>query len=100
MERQITIDLFNDYGFNWQPPVKKEYEPDWSQLQYQNMYKSKEFIESKFTGHWEHIPGFDIIISKMSDKITSPLEEINECYNIANVKDRNNTNFFELKDCQ
>ena len=101
LERQITIDVLNDVGFNWQPPTRQEYEPDWTQLEYQNLYKRREFIENKFRGHWEHIPGFDKIITKMSERITSPLEEINERYYIANVEiteDRNNTDFFEFKD--
>lgn len=97
LERQIAIDVLNDLGFNWQLPVRQEYQPDWSQLEYQNIYKKREFIESKFTGHWEHIPGFDKIITKMSEKITSPLKEINERYYIAN-EIRNSPDFFEFKD--
>ena len=93
---EILIDL-NDIGFNWQPPSKTEYEPDWTQLQYQNMYKTNEFIESKFSGHYQHIPGFNLIISKMVERIKTPLEEINERYSIID-EHRNDSDFLELED--
>lgn len=100
-ENFITIDLETDPNFKWGDTWGAKPLVDWSQLEYQNMYKRREFIESKFTGQWEHLPGFENVITKMSEKITSPLEEINERYYIANVEiteDRNNTDFFEFKD--
>ena len=49
-KREIEVDVLNDVGFNWQPPSKKEFEPDWTQLQYQNIYKSPDYVASKFSG--------------------------------------------------
>ena len=40
---------------------------DWSKLQYNNIYKSYEYFESRFSGDYSHIPGFDKIIQNMGN---------------------------------
>ena len=98
-EYNIKIDLENDPNFQWTNTLLTEPVIDWEKLQYQNHYKRREFVESKFRGHWEHIPGFDKIITKITERITSPLEEINERYYITN-ENRDNTDFSEFKNSQ
>ena len=96
-ENIISIDLENNPHFQWGDTWGAKPLVDWTQLQYQNMYKTNEFIESKFPGHYQHIPGFNIIISKMVERIKTPLEEINERYSIID-EHRNDSDFLELED--
>ena len=96
-ERQIDVDVLNDFGFNWKLPT--EFEPDWTQLQYQNMYKSPDYVASKFPNGFSNLIGFDQIIRNIANKIRTPLEEITYCYNIID-EERNNSNISEFEDCQ
>ena len=82
-KREIEVDVLNDVGFNWQPPSKKEFEPDWTQLQYQNIYKSPDYVASKLSGDFSHLPGFDTIIINIANKMRTPYEEINSRCNSA-----------------
>ena len=100
-KREIEVDVLNDVGFNWKPPSKKEFEPNWALLQYQNMYKSPDYIASKFsTGDFSHLPGFDEIIKNISNKMRTPYEEINSRYSILDDENGDNSNISQLKDCQ
>ena len=99
-KREIEVDVLNDVGFNWQPPSKKEFEPDWTQLQYQNIYKSPDYVASKFSGDFSHLPGFDTIIINIANKMRTPYEEINSRYSILDDENGNNSNISQLEDCQ
>ena len=48
-------------------------------IQYNNLYHSYEFYESKFPYGHENIPGFNLIISSVVEnaKINNPLKEYN-----------------------
>lgn len=97
----IEIDL-NDPRFDYsiKPPKDKV---NWSKLQYNNIYKSYDYFDSRFSGDYSHIPGFDLIIQQMAESALTPFEEmqqrISEAY-LYNDNERNNTNISEFKDSQ
>ncbi len=49
---------------------------DWNQLQYQQIYKSPEYVASKFSGDFSNITGFDKIIENIALNTMTPLEEL------------------------
>ncbi len=74
---------------------------DWSKLQYNNTYKTYDYFDSRFTGDYSHIPGFDVIINKMVEKALTPYEEIQQRISDAllyNDNERNYSGFSEFKD--
>ena len=56
---------------------KTQFMVDESRLQYNQLYKSYEFYDSKFSDGYENIPGFEKIIEKIVEKSkdNSPLIE-------------------------
>jgi len=69
--------------FNYSTPTNEEKGYiilDYSQVQYNQIYKSFEFYDDKFPEGYENIPGFDKIIEKIVEKSkdNSPLEEYNK----------------------
>ena len=72
----IEVDL-NDscFDFSIKPQGDKV---DWSKLQYNNIYKSFDYYDSRFSGDYSHIPGFDLIIEKLAKTALTPLQEIEQ----------------------
>lgn len=98
---EIEIDVVNNPMFRWADTLTIPDVVDWKQLQYQNIYKSPDYVASKFTGDYSHLIGFDKIIENIAKKTKSPLDELISLYNIANEqKDRDNTNISQFKDCK
>lgn len=96
--KYIEIDL-NDQCFDWS--IKQKDKVDWTKLQYSTHYKSFDFFDSRFTGDYSHIPGFDIIIEKMVENALTPYEEMqHRIYDslLYNDDERNDTSFSEFKD--
>lgn len=97
----IEVDL-NDpcFDFSIKPQGLKL---DWSRLQYNKLYKSFDYFDSRFNGDYSHIPGFDLIIDKMAQNASSPLEEmeqrISEAVLYNNEQQRNDSNISEFKNC-
>ena len=98
--KQIEIDLNDprlDYSIK-QPRDKL----DWSKLQYNNSYKSFDYFDSRFSGDYSHIPGFDLIIQNMADKALTPYEEmqqrISEALLYNDDDERIDSNISEFKD--
>ena len=81
--REIEVDVLNDFGFSWKLPTQTEFEPDWTQLQYQNIYKSPDYVASKFPSGFSNLPGFDKIMKNIANKMRTPLEEITYLSNSA-----------------
>jgi hypothetical protein len=72
----IEVDL-NSPCFDWSiKPLGDQL--DWSKLQYNNIYKSYDYFESRFSGDYSHILGFDKIIEKMANHSLTPLEEMEQ----------------------
>lgn len=74
---------------------------DWSKLQYTNIYQTYDYFDSRFSGNYSHIPGFNLIIQKMADKALTPYEEIQQRISDAllyNDDERNDSSFSEFKD--
>lgn len=97
----IEVDL-NDPCFDFS--IKPQgLQIDWSKLQYNNLYKSFDYFDSRFSGDYSHIPGFDLIIDKMAQSASSPLEEmeqrISESLLYNNEQQGINTNISEFKNC-
>ena len=58
--------------------LTKESNIDYCKLQYNDYYKSFEFVASKFPKGWESFPNFDLVINDIANNIKlTPLEEIN-----------------------
>ena len=97
-----NIDWLNDKGFQWYNSSILKPVVDWNKLQYQNTYKSTDYVASKFSGDWSNIPGFDKVIEQMSVRQLTPLEEMQERYNVAinHNEQRDHSNIPEFKDCQ
>ena len=49
---------------------------DWEKVRYNTFYKQPDFFINRFPEGFINIPGFDDIIDKMVDNVTSPLEEM------------------------
>ena len=97
--KQIEINL-NDpcFDFSLKPPRNIV---DCSKLQYNNIYKTYDYFDSRFSGDYTHIPGFDIIIQKMAEKALTPYEEIQQRISDAllyNDNERIYSSFSEFKD--
>ena len=101
-EYNITIDLENDPNFQWEDTWGSKPLVDWNQLQYQQIYKSTDYVASKFSGDFSNIKGFDKIIENIAMNTMTPLEELLSRYNIANEQqeDRDDTNISQLQNCQ
>lgn len=97
----VIVDVLHDEGFQWNSQPDQQTAVDWNQLQYQNMYQSYDYMASKFSGDWSNIPGFDKVIEQMSGRQLSPLEELQERYNVAidHNESKHNPNISEFKDC-
>lgn len=94
----IEVNL-NDDCFNYS--IRFTDDVNWSKLQYNNIYKSFDYFDSRFTCDYSHIPGFDIIIQKMAENALTPYEEIQQRISEAllyNDNERIDSNFFEFKD--
>jgi hypothetical protein len=102
IEYNITIDLENDPNFQWGDTWGAKPLVDWNQLQYQNIYKSSEYVASKFTGDFSHLQGFEKIIENIATKTITPLDELISRYNIANEQqeDRDDTNIPQFQNSQ
>lgn len=97
----VVVDVLNDEGFQWNNSSIQKPVVDWSQLQYQNTYKTYDYVASKFAGDWSNIPGFDKVIEQISDRQMTPLEELQERFNVAinhNDESKHNPNIPKLKD--
>ena len=97
----------NNPHFQWGNTLEEKPIVDWTQLQYQNIYKSPEYVASKFSGDFSHLLGFDEIIKNISNKIRTPSQEMNDIINSVDFistsiidEERNNSNISEFKDCQ
>ena len=101
-EREVEIDVVNNPMFQWSETLNQPSVVDWNQLQFQNIYKTPEYVASKFSGDFSHLSGFDKIIENIAIKSTTPLEELLSRYNIANEyqEDRDNTNISEFQNSQ
>ena len=76
---------------------------DWSRLQYNNIYKTYDYFDSRFSGDYSHIPGFDSIINKMAQNALTPFEEMEQRIYEAllyNDEQRIDSNISEFKDSQ
>lgn len=94
----IEVDL-NSLCFDYS--IKIPDDVDWSKLQYNNIYKSFDYFDSRFSGDYSHIPGFDIIIEKMAQQALTPFEEIQQRISDAllyNDDERFSSNISEFKD--
>ena len=60
-EQEIKIDVINNPMFHWTETLNLPSAVDWNQLQYQQIYKSPEYVASKFSGDFSNITGFDKI---------------------------------------
>jgi len=49
---------------------------DLAKVQFNTFYKSRDYIYGKFPVGFENIPGCDLIVDKIIEKIQTPLEEI------------------------
>ena len=101
-EYEIEIDIVNNPMFQWNETLNLPSIVDWNQLQYQNIYKTSEYVASKFLGNYSNIPGFDIIIENIAMKTITPLDELISRYNIANEQqeDRDDTNISQFQNSQ
>ncbi len=99
---EIEIDVLNNPMFQWTETLNLPSIVDWNQLQYQNIYKTSEYVASKFLGNYSNIPGFDKIIENIAMKTLSALDELISRYNIANEQqeDRDDTNISQFQNCQ
>ena len=76
-EYNITIDFEKDPNFQWGDTWgAKPLVGYWNQLQYQQIYKSTEYVASKFSGDFSNITGFDKIIENIAMNTMTPLEEL------------------------
>lgn len=83
--------------------IKQQDKIDWSRLQYNNLYKSYDYFESRFSGDYSHIQGFDLIIEKMAESALTPLEEMEKRISEAllyNDDERIDSDISEFKDSQ
>ena len=66
---------------------KAQIEIDWSKLQFNELYKSYEFYESKFPKGYQNIVGFDKIIEAMAMNSlnNSPLKELENKLEFNNI---------------
>jgi len=101
-ERVVEIDVVDNPMFQWSETLNLPSVVDWNQLQFQNIYKTPEYVASKFTGDFSHLSGFDKIIENIAMKTTTPLEELLSRYNIANEQqeDRDDTNISQFQNSQ
>ncbi len=101
-EREIEVDVVNNPMFHWTDTLNIPQVVDWNQLQYQNTYKSLDYVASKFTGDFSHLPGFDKIIQNVAMKTTSPLDELLSRYKVVDEykEDGDDTNLFEFQNRQ
>lgn len=101
-EHEIEIDVIDNPMFHWTETLNFPSVVDWNQLQYQQIYKSTEYVASKFSGDFSNITGFDKIIENIAMNTMTPLEELLSRYNIANEQqeDRDDTNISQLKNSQ
>ena len=102
-EYNITIDFENDPNFQWGDTWgAKPLVVDWNQLQYQQIYKSTEYVASKFSGDFSNITGFNKIIENIAMNTMTPLQELLSRYNIANEQqeDRDDTDISEFQNSQ
>jgi hypothetical protein len=101
MSQYIEIEVnLNDPCFDFS--VKKPRDKvDWSKLQYTNIYKSFDYFDSRFSGDYSHIPGFDIIIDQMAKHTLTPYEEMQQRISEALLynEQRNDSNISEFKNC-
>lgn len=98
--KYIEIDL-NDPRLDFS--IRQQDKIDWSRLQYNNLYKSYDYFDSRFSGDYSNIPGFDLIIQKMAESALTPLEEMEKRISEAllyNDDQRIDSNISEFKDCQ
>lgn len=98
--KYIEINL-NEQSFNYSIQVPDIL--DWSKLQYNNLYKSFDYFDSRFSGDYSHIPGFDLIIQKMAEQALTPFEEMQQRISeslLYNDDQRIDSNISEFKDCQ
>ena len=98
-EREVEIDVVNNPMFQWSETLNLPSVVDWNQLQFQNIYKTHDYVASKFTGDFSHLSGFDKIIENVAIKTTIPLEELLSRYNIANEQqeERDDTNISQFQ---
>ena len=75
-ERVVEIDVVNNPMFQWSETLNLPAGVDWNQLQFQNIYKTPDYVASKFTGDFSHLSGFDKIIENIAVKTTTPFEEL------------------------
>ena len=101
-EHKIEINVVNNPMFQWSETLNLPSVVDWNQLQFQNIYKTHEYVASKFSGDFSHLSGFDKIIENIAMKTTTPLEELLSRYNIANEQqeDRDDTNISQFQNSQ
>lgn len=96
----IEVDL-NSLCFDYSINIPDPDNVDWSKLQYNNIYKSFDYFDSRFTCDYSHIPGFDIIIKKMAEQALTPFEEMQQRISDAllyNDDERFSSNISEFKD--
>ena len=101
-DKLIEIDVINNPMFQWSETFNVPSIVDWNQLQYQTMYKSPEYIASKFSGDFSHLPGFDKVIEYLAKNTKTPLDELLSRYNIIDEQqeDGNDTNLSEFQNSQ
>ena len=96
----IEVDLNSPcFDFSIKPQVSKV---DWSKLQYNNLYKSFDYFDSRFSGDYSHIPGFDQIIEKMAQNASTPLKEMEQRISEAvlyNNEQRIDSDISQFKNC-
>jgi hypothetical protein len=94
---QLNLGILPDeLNFTIQPPD----DIDWSKVQYNTFYKSKEYILGKMPcpEGFMKLPGANVIIEDILSTVKTPLEEMIERESIKNELKSNNTNIDELSE--
>jgi hypothetical protein len=88
--------LPDELNFSIQPPD----DIDWSKVQYNTFYKSKEYILGKMPcpEGFMKLPGANCIIEDIISTVKTPLEEIIQRQQIENEIISNSTNIDELSE--
>ena len=74
----VEVDVLNDISFQWGSTLIRKDIIDWSRLQYNKLYKTFDYFDSRFSGDYSHIPGFELIIEKIAENVLTPLEEMEQ----------------------
>mmetsp|Transcript_20953 Transcript_20953/g.21628 ORF Transcript_20953/g.21628 Transcript_20953/m.21628 type:complete len:87 (-) Transcript_20953:203-463(-) len=60
---QLNLQDFIPQPFEYEHELRL----DWSQLQYNNIYRSYDYFASKFRGDYSNIPGFDKVLQQIQN---------------------------------